>query len=430
MKRKRFIKHLLLLLLCLPSCVGRSAQTNNSQAPPPKRIVVVVRAARLLDVERGRIINQPVVVIEGGRIAAVGANLAVPPGAQVFELGNATLLPGLIDAHTHITYHFDPSGHFGLSADPNADVTFNAAAENARATLLAGFTTTRNLGAGGLVDIRLRDAIARGTTQGPRLLVSGAPLLPDDLAGATDEAARLNFIREFVRARVREGVDVIKLFEGVDAQGRPLLSEGEVRAAVEEAALTGRRVAVHAHEAAAVKAAVRGGCASIEHGSFLDAEAIRLLVQHHTALVPTLYLPTHYLMHKSQFAFDDSTWDFFMRLQAHNLNNARHAHEAGVWLVAGSDAVAGLHGQNARELEWLVKAGLTPVEAIRAATMDAAKLLGLDGQVGAVKPELAADLIAVTGDPARDIGTLEHVGFVMKGGQVVKDELTQPRPQR
>jgi imidazolonepropionase-like amidohydrolase len=420
---KQLINHLLPLLLCLPACAGRSAQTNSAPKQTPPRIAI--RAARLLDVERGQIINHPVVVIEGARITNVGVKVAIPAGAQIIDLGDATLLPGLIDAHTHITYHFDATGHFGLSGDPSTDVTLKYAAENARATLLAGYTTIRNLGAGQRVDIALRDAIARGTTQGPRMLVSGPPLLPDDLDLTTDKNARLALIREFVRARVREGADVIKLFTGVDAQGRPQLSAAEVRAAVAEAALTGRRVAVHAHEAAAVKAAVRGGCASIEHGSFLDAEAIRLLVEHHTALVPTLYLPTHYLAHKNQFDFGDSTWKFFEQLQARNLDNARRAHAAGVWIVAGSDAVAGLHGQNARELEWLVKAGLTPAEAVRAATSDAARLLGLEGQTGAVKPGLLADLIAVTGDPVRDISTLERVGFVMKDGQVVKNELTK-----
>ena len=208
-----------------------------------------------------------------------------------------------------------------------------------------------------------------------------------------------------------------------------VFSAEEIRAAVEEAARAGLRVAVHAHEAASVKAAVKGGCASVEHGTFLDAEAIRLLVEHHTALVPTLYLPTHYLAHKSQFAFDDSTWDFFTRLQTHNLENSRRAHAAGVVIVSGSDAVAGLHGQNARELEWLVKAGLTPAEALCAATVDAAQLLGLDGQLGVIKNGYAADLIAVSGDPSRDITVLQRVGFVMKGGQVVKDELTTKAPR-
>src|SRR5205085_47724 len=257
---------------------------------------------------------------------------------------------------------------------------------------------------------------------GPRMIVSGEPLMADDLSSASTSADRIARIREFVRARIAEGVGVIKIFEGVDERGTPLFSREEIRAAVEEAGRAGLKVAVHAHEAAAIKAAVEGGCASIEHGTYLDDEAIRLMVQHHTALVPTLYLPTHYLEHKSQFAFGNSTWDFFEKLRSHNLDNLQRAKKAGVWIVNGSDAVAGLHGQNARELEWLVKAGLTPLEAIRAATIDAAKLLGLEDQIGEIKEGKFADLIAVPGDPLHDVTSLQHVRFVMKGGRIVKSD--------
>ncbi|HYY99042.1 MAG TPA: amidohydrolase family protein, partial [Pyrinomonadaceae bacterium] len=383
---------------------------------------VYVRAARMFDPEGGRVLTDAVVAVEGGRVAQVGAALAIPQGARVYDLGDVTLLPGLIDAHTHITYHFDKTGRFGLTGDATAEEALKYAEENARATLEAGFTTIRNLGAGGRVDIRLRDEINRGDARGPRMLVSGEPLTSDELEGVYDNAeARLRRVREFVRARAAEGADVIKVFEGVDAGGAPLFSEGEIRAAVEEAASAGLRVAVHAHEAAAVKAAVRGGCASIEHGSFLDSEAIRELVKHHTALVPTLYLPTHYLEHKERFvAFDPLTWAFFERLRAGNLSNAQAAKKAGVWIVNGSDAVAGLHGQNAREIIWLTKAGLTPAEALRAATADAARLLGLEGKAGVIAPGAFADIVAVPGDPTRDISVVEKVSFVMKGGEVVK----------
>src|SRR5581483_4369325 len=270
---------------------------------------------------------------------------------------------------------FDAAGHFPPQGESGSDATMRAAAENARRTLEAGFTTTRNLGDSQGVDLRLRDAIAKGEARGPRLLVSGVPIVPNDLYGEADAAARLERMRSLVRQHAAAGVDIIKVFEGVDERGTPLISREEIAAAVEEATRAGLQVAVHAHEAAAVKAAVEGGCASIEHGSFLDDEAIRLLVTHHTALVPTLYLPTHYLERKSQFAFGDSTWAFFEKLRSRNLENLRRARQAGVWVVAGSDAVAGLHGQNAREILWLAKAGLTPAEAIRAATLDAARLL-------------------------------------------------------
>jgi imidazolonepropionase-like amidohydrolase len=421
MTLKRLISRALLTapLIFSPACARAQKQPTTTPVAQP-RGTVALRAARMLDARRGELINDAVVVVEGDKITAAGSRLAVPAGARVIDLGDATILPGLIDAHTHITYHFDESGHFGGRGDASTDVTFKYAAENARRTLEAGFTTIRNLGAGAQVDLRLRDAIKRGEVPGPRIVASGEPLTSDDLFGATDAVTRLALIRRFVATRVKEGADVIKIFEGVDEAGKPLFSREEIRAAVEEAARAGLKVAVHAHEAAAIKAAVEGGCASIEHGTFLDPEAIRLLVAHRTALVPTLYLPTHYLAHKSQFLFDDSTWDFFETLRSRNLDNLRAAKKAGAWIVSGSDAVAGLHGGNAREIVQLTKAGLSPAEALRAATVDAAELVGLAGQVGEIRAGALADIIAVEGDPLRDIESVERVSFVMKSGAVFK----------
>jgi imidazolonepropionase-like amidohydrolase len=407
----------LLLLFTLPTCTRTQNANTQTHAAP-----LVLRAARMFDPANGQMIKDAVIIVEGDKVAAVGANLSIPRDAKVIDLGDVAVLPGLIDAHTHMTYHFDKSGHFGLTADDSSDVTLKYAEENARRTLEGGVTTVRNLGAGERVDLRLRDEINRGEVPGPRMIVSGEPLTSDDMRGLDDDAARVKRVREFVRARINEGVDVIKIFEGVDEEGRAVFSSEEIRAAVEEASRAGLRVAVHAHEAAAVKAAVKGGCTSIEHGTFLDAEAIRLMVERHTTLVPTLYLPTHYLEHREQFAFDPSTWNFFEKLRASNLDNTRRAKRAGVVIVSGSDAVAGLHGHNTREIEWLVKAGLTPAEALRAATTDAARLLGLEGKVGEIKPGEFADIVAVAGDPLKDITAVEHVEFVLKGGQVVKEE--------
>lgn len=432
--RRRFnLLPALLVLFLTPNC----ARTQDAAAPTQQHATtttqarVYVRAARMFDTNAGRVVEGTVVVVvEGEHVAQVGTGIQIPQGARVYDLGDVTLLPGLVDAHTHLTYHFDKTGRFGLTWDATTDETLKYAEENARATLEAGFTTVRNLGAGGRVDLRLRDDINRGDARGPRMLVSGEPLTGEVLRGVDDDKeARVRRVREFVRARISEGVDVIKVFEGVDASGSTTFSESEIRAAVEEAASAGLRVAVHAHEAAAVKAAVRGGCASIEHGSFLDSEAIKLLASRHTALVPTLYLPTHYLEHKERFvAFDPLTWVFFERLRSGNLQNAAAAKKAGVLVVSGSDAVAGLHGNNAREIIWLTKAGLTPTEALRAATSDAARLLGLEGKVGVVAPGAFADLVAVSGDPTRDIKAVEKINFVMKGGEVIKDLTSQKRP--
>ena len=419
MRAGRLFNSLLALLvtLSLPGCArpqNRPAGTANAR--------VVIRAARMLDARGGRIINDAVVVVEGGLITAAGAGVAAPAGAQVIDLGHVTLLPGLVDAHTHLTYHFDRTGRFGISWDSGPDETLAHARENARATLLAGVTTARDLGGDSRVVTRLRDRVNRGEAEGPRLLVSGEPLTAAVLRGAEeDRGERVRRVRAFVRARIAEGVDVIKIFEGVDATGAPLFNSQEINAAVEEAARAGLRVAVHAHEAAAVRAAVSGGCASVEHGSFLNDEAVRLLAKHRTALVPTLYLPTHYLEHRERFvSFDPLTWTFFERLRAGNLANAARALKGGVWVVAGSDAVAGLHGHNPREVVWLVKAGMKPAEALRAATLEGARLLGLEGKVGEIRAGAFADLIAVAGDPTKDVGAVERVVFVMKGGRVVR----------
>jgi imidazolonepropionase-like amidohydrolase len=402
------------------SCSAHPQTNLEKQNPPAER--VAIRAARMLDVAAGKIIDNPVILIENGKIVAVASGAEIPKDARIIDLGDATVLPGLIDAHTHITYHFDENGRFGETSDASAQQTLKYAEENARLTLEAGFTTIRNLGDSTRVDIYLRDKIGRGEAAGPRMLVSGLPLTAQTLRYAGKKGDTAEQIRQFVRDRIAEGVDVIKIFEGVDASGTALFSAPEIRAGVEEAHRARLKVAVHAHEAAAIAAAVAGGCDSIEHGTFLNDEAIRLMVKNHTPLVPTLYLPTHYLEHKTQFAFDDATWKFFEKLKARNLENAKRARKHGVLVIDGSDAVAGLHGHNAREVIWLTKAGMTPAEAIRAATLDAAELLGLKGQIGEIKPGTDADIIAVAGNPLDDISSLERVIFVMKSGRVFKSK--------
>jgi len=416
---RRFIT-LLILFSTLLSC-SVSSQTPKPPNQAPERFAI--RAAGLLDVAEGKLINNAVVLVEGDKIIAAGSNLNVPRETKTIDLGDATILPGLIDTHAHITYHFDENGIFGLRGDASEQITLKYAAENARLTLEAGFTTIRSLGAFGGADIALRDSIKRGEIFGPRMLVSGEPLTPNVFRGGTKRAERIEVIRQFVRARIKEGVDVIKIFEAVDNSGEPLFSAKEIRAAVDEARQANLKVAVHAHEAAAIIAAVEGGCDSIEHGTFLNDEAIRLMAKNHTALVPTVYLPTHYLEHKKQFAFDGSTWRFFETLKARNQENLKRARNRGVWVVNGSDAVAGLHGHNAREIIWLVKAGMKPAEAIRAATVDAAELIGLKGQTGEIRAGLLADIIAVSGNPLDDINNLERVAFVMKSGKVFKSNL-------
>ncbi|HEY8563168.1 MAG TPA: amidohydrolase family protein [Pyrinomonadaceae bacterium] len=417
----RRLHALLILFSFLFSCAARS-QTGDAK---PNRTVAkfVVRAARMLDAAQGKIIDNPVVLIENDRIAAVADAAEIPKDATLIDLGDATLLPGLIDAHTHITYHFDEQGRFGESSDANPQVTLKYAEENARLTLEAGFTTIRNLGDATGVDVFLRDRISSGETSGPRMIVSGLPLTVETLRYAGKKGDRIEQIRAFVRDRIAERVDVVKIFEGVDNFGNPIFSVKEMRAGVEEARRANLKVAVHAHEAAAVRAAVEAGCDSVEHGTFLNDEAIRLMAKNRIALVPTLYLPTHYVEHKKQFVFGAPAWNLFETMRSRNLENMKKARKGGVLIVDGSDAVAGLHGRNAREIAWLVKAGMSPAEAIRAATVDAAELLGLKQQVGEIKAGLTADLIAVPGNPLNDISSLERVSFVMKSGKIIKSKL-------
>ena len=416
---RQFITYFVALSLFL-SCSASSQTQNVNRSSQPG--LTVIRAARMLDVNSGRLISDPVIVVSGNKIISAGTRLDISAGAKIIDLGDVTLLPGLIDAHTHITYHFDENGLFGATGDATPEITLKYAEDNARRTVEAGFTTIRNLGAGQDVDIRLRDEVRDGKVVGPRILVSGQPLTPDLFSGS-NKADRLAIIRQFVTARIKEGVDVIKIFEGVNQFGGALESPDEIRAAVELAHQAGLKVAVHAHEASAVIAAVKGGCDSIEHGTFMNDEAIQLMVKNHVPLVPTIYLPTHYLNHKKRFEFDDATWSFFERLKSVNQENLRRAKRAGVKIISGSDAVAGVHGQNAEEIIWLTKAGLSPSEALKAATVDAADLLGLAGQVGDIKQGGFADIIAVSGDPLKDITVLERVAFVMKSGTVIKSDL-------
>ena len=415
---------LLLCLLTLTLLMSIEGRTKTGQPSPLNQAQpqIAIRCGRLIDGKGGEAVANAVVLITGDRITAVGPNVRIPAGAQVIDLSRATVLPGLIDTHTHLTYHYD------TERNEKPTVTAIYAADNARRTIEAGFTTVRNLGATGAVDFDLRKAIDRGASPGPRIITSGAALsqLPNSGAQASDGAngSRVDRVREFAQRQIAAGADVLKVFATPGAGGGDtlLFSEEEIKALVEEGAKTHLHVAAHAHATAGIKAAVRAGVASIEHGSRLDDEAIKLMIEHHTALVPTLYLPNHYLGHKEKFSFDQARWQALEELKTQSVNNFRKALAAGAWIVMGSDAVAGLHGENAKEITAMVKAGMTPAQAIRATTADAAQLLGWQDRVGTIEPGKFADIIAVSGDPLREITVLEKVSFVMKGGQVVKQE--------
>jgi imidazolonepropionase-like amidohydrolase len=382
--------------------------------------MIAIRCGRLIDGKNNLPTTNAIILIEGERITAVGRDVKIPAGAKVVDLSKATVLPGLIDTHTHLTYHYD------TQPIETMDVTARYAAENARLTLMAGFTTVRNLADTRGADFALRDHINSGAIPGPRMLASGAPLIrraePDP---ASDMKPRLAAVRLFVRQQIAAGADVIKIFVTAGAGGGSalLFTEEEIRAVVDEAAKAHLRVAAHAHSTEGIKAAVRAGVASVEHASYLDDQAIELMIAHHTAMVPTLYLPNHYLAHRDKFNFDEPRWQALETLRQQTPGNFAKALKAGVWIVMGSDAVAGYHGGNAKEIEWMVKNGMTPAQAIRATTADAALLLGWEDRIGSIEIGKFADVIAVAGDPLEDITELQRVRFVMKDGTVIKNEV-------
>jgi|KBSMisStandDraft_5_1062788.scaffolds.fasta_scaffold38705_2 imidazolonepropionase-like amidohydrolase len=400
--------------------------------------VVVIRAGHLLDTESGRSLGPQTIIVRDGAIAEIGASVPTPANARVIDLSAYTVLPGLIDAHTHLTidqHDQDPLGELDHTA---AERAFGSI-PNARAVLLAGFTTVRDLGSyRALVDVALRDAINRGDVVGPRMYVAGAYVTITGGAGAvTGFAPDLNLpwdlrfgnansaseVRERIRALAGQRVDVIKMFATgaiLTHNSNPSAREAtpeELSAGADEAHNFGLKLAVHAHGAEGIKAAIRAGAASIEHGTLMDDEGRALMKQHGTYLVPTLEVrdcvggnyPPEFVAKAKQI----------MGVQ---LQNFRKAVEAGVKIAFGTDIGVCPFGQNGREFNLMVQNGMTPMQAIQAATMGGADLLGIADKVGSIRAGKLADLIAVRGDPLNNVRLLEDVRFVMKQGEVYKQD--------
>lgn len=421
-------------------------QPAQQSAPPPTPIVL--RAARVIDGTGTGTIANGVVVVTGTRITAVGrsGSVAIPAGAQTIDLGDATLLPGFIDAHTHI------SGR--ILGDPGNDLesvkdfdTYGAvlAVVHAERTLMAGFTTIRNVGSNHWADLALKKAINEGKVRGPRIqgaahslgitgghcdnnafkpgLMDGDPTT--GIADGADE------IRAAVRYQVKYGADLIKtcatggvLSEG-DAVGNVQYSLDDLRAMVDEAKKHDRKVAAHAHGTEGIKLATRAGVASIEHGSFLDAEGARLMAQQGTYLVPTLMAAEGVERAAKDGTLKGLRAEKALAAAAAVRNGIKIAKANGVKIALGTDAGVSPHGTNARELRLLVEwGGLTPMEAVVAGTSSAAKLLGWDDRLGTLALGKLADVIAVPGDITRDVTVAERVIFVMKDGVIYK----QPGP--
>ena len=411
-----------------------------AQQPTPYPQTVALKAAHLLDVRAGRVLDEQTVLVVGERIEKVGpsAEVPIPSGARVIDLGSATLLPGLIDAHVHLTDDPQDSGFrsLGISVPRQALI----GAKNARLTLEAGFTTVRNVGASGYSDLALRDAVNAGDVPGPRILASGPALgitgghcdenllAPEFQYRADGVADGLPSVIAKVRENIKYGADLIKfcasggVFSKGDLPGTEQYSPAEMAAIIAEAHRLGRKVAAHAHGTQTIIDATEAGVDSIEHGSLIDDKGIRAMKEHGTYLVGDIYNDDFIMGEGKQVGFTEDNLAKERMVGQRQRDGFRKAAEAGVKIAFGTDAGVYPHGWNARQFAVMVKYGLTPLAAIQAATLSAADLLGWSDRVGSIEPGKFADLVAVSGDPTRDVTLLEHVKFVMKGGQVVKEQ--------
>jgi imidazolonepropionase-like amidohydrolase len=433
---KRSLRFLPALPLLLMAAVAPAAEPP-AKPDPPRRLAV--RAGRLLDGQGGPPLRDAVILIEGDRITAAGAGLAIPPGTEIVDLSHSTVLPGLIDCHTHITGQ-STNYYDDLFRRSPIDIAVTAHVY-ARRTLEAGFTTVRDVGASEFIDVALRNAINRGDVVGPRMLVAtltvGATGGHNDLSGFSPYLQIGGFkgiadgpdeIRKLIRFEVKNGADLIKVMAtaGVLSEeasvGAPQYSQEEMNAVVQEAALWGKKVAAHAHGAEGIKRAARAGVASIEHGGMIDEEGVRLLVEKGIYLVPDIYTDEYILAEADTIGLPQKLVEKEKELRKNQLANWKRAIAAGVKLAFGTDAGVYPHGRNAKQFHSLLALGLTPMQVIRMATSNAADLLGWSDKVGTVAPGRYADLIAVDGDPLADVTELERVRFVMKGGVVVKGE--------
>jgi imidazolonepropionase-like amidohydrolase len=403
--------------------------------------VTVVRAGRLIDPDSGTVLSNQIILIKDGKIQAVGKELALPADAKVIDLSDKTVLPGLIDCHTHVADGKSDGEPFNVLRKTASQIALESI-PNERAMLLSGFTTVRDVGTyRALNDIALRDAIARGDVIGPRMFVAGAYITITGGAGAmTGQAPDIQLpwdlhygeanspweVRQKVRLLAHDGVDVIKMLStgAVLTHGSNPASieftEEELQAGVDEASHFGLRVAVHAHAALGIRNAILAGAASIEHAEMLDDDIIARAKQHGTYLDMDIYdeeciqagaktgqTPADFLQHDADLG----------RIQRENFGKAVRA---GVKMSFGTDAGVCAYGTSGKQFAFMVKYGMTPMQSIQAATSNAADLLGHANELGSIKAGKYADLIAVSGDPLKDISLLERVEFVMKDGKVYK----------
>jgi imidazolonepropionase-like amidohydrolase len=400
--------------------------------------LVYIKAGTLVDVQTGKLQRDRIITIRGNRIENVveAGDITLEPGARVIDLGDAYVMPGLIDMHDHLTGDHRYHGYEGLQFSVARETLFGVT--NARKTLNAGFTTVRNVGAAGFSDVALRDAIDAGEIDGPRLRVSGPAigitgghcdnnLLPAEYDVRAEGIADGPWaVRAKVRENIKYGVDLIKfcatggvLSKGTSVGNQQFTLE-EMQALVDEAHMHGRKVAAHAHGAAGIKSAIIAGVDSIEHASLIDDEGIALAKQHGTYLVMDIYNDTFILEYGASVGMLEESLEKERVVGQLQRDNHKKAFEAGIKMAFGSDGAVYPHGDNPKQFYYMVEYGMTPMQALQAATIHAADLIGWPKDVGAIAGGFYADIIAVDGNPLEDISVMENVSFVMKDGKVFK----------
>ena len=425
--------------LCIPLCALSLVVPHTAAADAVDPVTVVVTAAKMLDVTSGKVIDHPQITIKDGRITAVEREgAAIPAGAKKIDLAGMTIMPGFIDMHVHLTSDPHYGGYRGLEFTDTFWTVVGVA--NAQKTINAGFTTVRNVGSANYDDVAIKQGIDEHQIPGPRIVPATYAIgatgghcdttefppsfsVPNPaVANGPDE------IRATVRKLRKYGAEVIKfcgtggVFSKTDSVSGQQYSLTEMKALVDEAHMLGLRVAVHAHGASGIKDAIRAGADTIEHASLADEEAYALAKQHGTWFSMDIYNDDYILAEGEKNGTFKESLEKERMIGLKQRQNFRNALHAGVKMVFGTDAGIYPHGDNARQFKTMVDWGMTPFQAIQAATVNAAEALGRSADVGAIAVGRYADIVAVQGDPLADVTVLQSVSFVMKGGEVVKDK--------